>query len=329
MRTEELKRLRAMLPRLTPAQRRELLQELGGAKSLDEATALVEKRLTEARACPKCDGERIVRNGFANGLQRYKCRACGVTFNALTGTSLARLRHRDKWLGQAEAMADGLSVRKTAARLGVNRTTAFRWRHRWLEVPREVKAREMTGIVEADETYHLQSFKGQRALLRAATTRKARSRGGVAAKRGTSAEQTPILALVTRHGEACDHVLAGSSAEAIKKVLPGTLADDAVLCTDGSATLRRAAREAGVEHQAITIRAGVHVRGPWHIQNVNAYHSRWKGWVRRFNGISSRYLPNYLGWFRALERNARAKAPVSTLLALALGIHGASPANAH
>jgi transposase-like protein len=37
------------------------------------------------KRCPHCAGERIVRNGSADGLQRYKCRACGKTFNVLTG----------------------------------------------------------------------------------------------------------------------------------------------------------------------------------------------------------------------------------------------------
>lgn len=316
----ELKRLRAMLPRLTAGQRLELLRELEGAKSRDEATAIIEKRSAERPACAKCGAERVVRNGRANGLQRFKCRACGVTFNALTGTSLARLRHRDKWLGQAEAMVDGLSVRKAADRLGVHRTTAFRWRHRWLDIARETKARQLAGVVEADETYHLRSYKGQKALLAASTTRLPRRRGGVGPTRGISTEHTPILALVNRHGEATDHVLKSTSATDIKAVLPGALAEDAVLCTDGSSALRRAARDLGVVHEAVPTRWGSRTRGPWHIQNVNAYHSRFKGWVRRFNGISSRYLTNYLGWFRALDRNSRAKAPPSALLALAVGL---------
>ena len=43
--------------------------------------------------------------------------------------------------------------------------------------------------------------------------------------------------------------------------------------------------------------SGTRAIGAWHIQDVNSYHGRLKGWVRRFN-----YLENYLGWFRALDR---------------------------
>lgn len=45
--------------------------------------------------------------------------------------------------------------------MGVHRTTAFRWRHRFLTLPREVKAQHLDGVVEADETYVLRSYKGQ------------------------------------------------------------------------------------------------------------------------------------------------------------------------
>jgi hypothetical protein len=35
-----------------------------------------------------------------------------------------------------------------------------------------------------------------------------------------------------------------------------------------------------------------------HVQNVNAYHSRLKGWVGKFRGVATCYL----GRFRALDR---------------------------
>jgi hypothetical protein len=43
------------------------------------------------------------------------------------------------------------------------------------------------------------------------------------------------------------------------------------------------------------------VRAAIHIQNVNAWHSRFKSWLVRFRGIASRYLANYSGWQRLLD----------------------------
>jgi hypothetical protein len=32
------------------------------------------------------------------------------------------------------------------------------------------------------------------------------------------------------------------------------------------------------------------VKGIYHIQNVNSYHSRLKSWMERFNGVVTKYL---------------------------------------
>jgi hypothetical protein len=39
----------------------------------------------------------------------------------------------------------------------------------------------------------------------------------------------------------------------------------------------------------------------------------------RFHGVATSYLEHYLGWFRALDRNALRGAPPASLLALAIG----------
>ena len=82
--------------------------------------------------------------------------------------------------------------------------------------------------------------------------------------------------------------------------------------------LAAAARNLGLEHHGLNALRGERRRGAWHIQNVNAYHSRFKGWLQRFRGVATSYLPNYLGWYRALERNTRTGVQTSSLLALAL-----------
>lgn len=89
----------------------------------------------------------MVRNGTADGLQRFKCRACAKTFNALTGTPLARLRMKGKWVAQAEVLRDGLTLKQAAERLNMPHPTTFRWRHRFLALPKTVMAKALVGIV--------------------------------------------------------------------------------------------------------------------------------------------------------------------------------------
>ena len=180
--------------------------------------------------------------------------------------------------------------------MDVHRTTAFRWRHRLLALPRDVKADKLAGVAEADETYALHSYKGQRGKLLAKQARKPRRRGGKAAKRGLSDEQVPILVLRNRAGQTTDPVLEVANKRCVAAVMQPALADDAVLCTDGSGMLAKVASDLGIEHHAVTTSRDEHTRGAWHIQNVNACHSRFKQWMRRFNGVATPYLPNYLGW---------------------------------
>jgi len=319
MRRLELNRVFQAIQAMTWSQRRELTSRLQAVQAKEEVGVIVEDRLQTLRMCPRCNGQHVVRNGMAQGLQRYKCRDCGRTFNALTGTPLARLRYRQRWLGQTQALLDGVSITKAAQQLEVARSTAFRWRHRFLALPHHVKAGHFSGIVEADETWLLKSHKGQRRELRK-LGRKARSRGGRATIRGMSIEHDIVLVVRDRSGACADQIMQALDTVHLAAVLQPVLAADAVLCTDGSAALAAAARHIGVEHHAINASAGQHALGPWHINNVNGYHSRLKNWLRRFNGVASSYLRHYLGWFRALERFRPIALTPPALLALAIGI---------
>ena len=165
MRTSELKQLCAMTRRLPPSQREELMAHLTESVARDEVEVVIDGEQARRPGCPECGGQHTVRNGQASSLQRCNCRGCGVTFNASTGTPLARLRRRGNWLEQGQAMDERLSVRKSAARMAVHRTTAFRLRHRFLALPLEAKAQQLSGVAEGDETSLLRSYNGQRRCL--------------------------------------------------------------------------------------------------------------------------------------------------------------------
>ena len=103
--------------------------------------------------CPRCQGKQFYRHGTKSGLQRFRCQACGRTFNSLTGTPLARLRHKDKWLDFGDCMLDSRTVRKAAARVEVDKNTSLRWRHRFLMATKTDRPACLNGIAEADETF--------------------------------------------------------------------------------------------------------------------------------------------------------------------------------
>src|SRR3954447_12309224 len=159
MREADFEALLGLVERLSGEQKVALGRALTSASGEPEAVQLIEEAFAAAPRCPHCAAARLQRWGHASGLRRYRCQACHKTFNALTGTSLARLRKKACWLRYGEALAAGMTLAKAAAHCGVHLTTSFRWRHRFLRAP--AAAREaLGGVVEADETFFRHWHKG-------------------------------------------------------------------------------------------------------------------------------------------------------------------------
>jgi len=294
------KKLFAQLPFLNQPQRLQVLAALHPAAGLDRVIALIAEIRAPGRRCPDCACERCYRHGQANDLQRFRCCQCGRTFNDLTGTPLARLRLKSKWLDYLSELLDSRTVRSAAEYVGVHRNTAFRWRHRFLDWVKHDRPQQLKGIVEADETFLLESQKGSRKL-----DREPRRRGGKAALPGISHHLDCILVARDRSGQTIDAVPgrgALKKSQLVQHLLP-RLDLQSLLVTDTNAAYRAFARDHGIAHQAV--RAGERVRasssGAIHVQNVNAYHRRFKEWLARFHGVASWRLPNYLGWRWALD----------------------------
>jgi transposase-like protein len=280
-----------------------------------DAVGKISARKVESLGCAHCGGRDIVGWGLSRGLPRYRCKSCNRTFNAATNTPLSRLRKKASWLDQAQAMIDGVSLAKAAERCGVHPSTAYRWRHRFLSAPALDKPQMLHGIVEADETFILESFKGRRSGL----TRKPRHRGGKARHPGNYFESIPVLVARDRSGATIDAVLPEDTASCIARALAGAMTPANLLVCDGGKPLRAFARHAKIPVRVV-LAPGKPAPGEpeIHINNVNAYHSRLKEWLRRFHGVATKNLPNYLGWRRTLEAKKDRLDPQNWLLA-ALG----------
>src|SRR5271154_2433534 len=252
MRAEDFSAWLSAIVGLSVAQRREALDALSnadGAKTgaaSEDLTGSLPKRggkrgrredtlgatsheRVESQGCPHCAGREIVGWGRTHGLLRYRCKACGRTFNTLTKTPMAHLRKKEEWLDHARAMIEGKSLAKTAALCGVHPTTAFRWRHRFLRAPASDKPRDLKGIVEADETFILESFKGRRSEL----PRKARRRGGMARHPGLHQDNIPILVARDRNGATFDAILPQVDGASVMNALIGVVTPGNHLIGDG------------------------------------------------------------------------------------------------
>jgi len=263
-----------------------------------DALASAAQARIDRDGCPHCASRKLQRWGSSAGLPRYRCVDCRRSFNALTGTSLAGLRKKDRWADHAQAMISGDTLAKSAQRCGVAPSTAFRWRHRFLAAPALDKPTRLAGIVEADETFILESFKGKRSDM----PRPSRKRGGKAKKRGLSHEQIPVLVARDRNGVTTDAVLPKLDRACVTSALDGVVTADNQLCCDGGKAITGFARKGQIPCCILPSPGGPMRGAPdFHINNVNGYHGRLKEWLRPFHGVATKYLANYLGWRRTLE----------------------------
>ena len=272
-------------------QAEDILHKKCSLKSLEDVTGHVQ-------VCPHCQSQSFYKWGVRANLQRYRCNSCHKTFNALTKTPLARLRHKEVWIEYAKNIIEGESIQHAASHCKVANSTAFRWRHRMLQVPSRTKVDHLHGIVEFDETYFLKSQKGNHHL-----NRKARKRGGKATQRGISKEQTAVLIIRDRDGNTVDSILETSNKETLADVIIPLIDKDTLLCSDKKTSYTAFAKKFGYTLETINVSAKEYIRnGIYHVQNVNAYDSRLKEWMKHFHGVSTKYLESYLGWMRLLDR---------------------------
>jgi transposase-like protein len=314
MKSAKFKQLTLAVNELDHHQRKRLIETLSKQGDETQVIDIIESSFDGKKACPHCHGVKLYRFGVVSGLQRYRCRNCKKTFNALTKSPLARLRNKRQWLNYLETMVQSRTVRQSAADTKVHRNTSFRWRHRFLTGSSQDRPTRLHGITEVDETHLLESDKGNKKL-----PRKPRKRGGTASKPGISNEQVCVLVARDRSGQTVDFVIGTGAlnkrqlSDSLKPVLDA----DVLLVSDANPTYSAFCQSEGISHEVVNLSKGQRVKGAYHVQNVNAYHRRFKQWLDRFHGVATRYLANYLGWRHALEKYQQLTP--ETLLKAALG----------
>lgn len=217
----------------------------------------------------------------------------------MTNTPFLGSRYPEKWVKYMEMMVEDYTLPKIAKRLKIHISTAFYWRHKILNALRSIDFEQLQGIVESDETFFRESMKG-----REVTHRKAKKRATKDEKRGIS-----DLKIAVVFAQDCNHNIvalkAGTGrvkADEIDAAIGKYIHPSALLCTDTATNYKKFAKINGLQHETINDRQKQRVKkGIFHIRHVNNFHSRLKTWIRRFQGVATKYLDNYLYWFRWLE----------------------------
>jgi len=109
-----------------------------------------------------------VRNGHKHGKQSFLCRVCGKSFIETSQTVLFNSHSGESvWKQIIRDTVNGISIEKTAADLHLHHETVFNMRHKILfsiEEEERNNPTKLSGVCEADETYVLESYKGNKLI---------------------------------------------------------------------------------------------------------------------------------------------------------------------
>ncbi len=201
----------------------------------------------------------------------------------------------------AKCMILGYSIRKSAEMVGVCVKTSFFMRHKLLDAVRAyIGIGNLEGIIEMDETFFAESFKGNRKKSKTfIMPRKSRKRGKEIKLRGISHEQVCVTSFWI-----CVCMGRISSAD-LKRAYNDKIDSQSIICSDSHKSYIQFTKDFALEH--VRIKTGRHKNGVYHINHVNSLHSNLKEWIRRFKGVATKYLANYLYWFKWLEKTKHDK----------------------
>lgn len=180
----EIGTLKDDIKELSDFQLQELFNYIGEIMNLNSISnnlnnEFKETRFAKGEVCPHCNSNSVVKNGKLNGKQRYICKSCKKSFNDLTKSALSCTKlSLEKWIEYVKVMIIGLSIRKNAKAVGVCVKTSFYMRHKVLDFIRTfMGVGDVDGVVEIDETFIAESYKGNHKKSGFIIPRPSRKRG--------------------------------------------------------------------------------------------------------------------------------------------------------
>ena len=283
-----------------------LEQELQG-KILNEANQeVVQKR--KKKPCPYCSSTKVYKRGKQNGVQMYKCNDCNKWYSETTGTALYDIKLKSKWQSYLNCMEKGMPIKKIAAELDISIQTSFDWRHKILSSLSQFTPEQLSDEVECDELELALNEKGSRTLDRAPRKRSSDFKRNQGKDRITTVQ---VVTVVSRNGEKILKAVESKrlNKKEIARVLDGKLADNSTLITDKHPSYKAYAKDnPSIKHKRLLAKDHVDKNDKsLHLQKVNNVHSQLRGFLRPFNGVSSKYLQNYLNWYAYVDQIKNSK----------------------
>lgn len=259
--------------------------------------------------CRKCGSVKIVKNGKdRHGHTRFKCKDCGSTFGELSGTVVfGSHKNATVWKKYIALLLEGCSIAKCAEVCKITIRTSFLWRHKILNALTDKSfSPTYTGLIEMDEMYMRISYKGNHKNSKNFTMpRKSFKRGSDNHIPGNNSKAS-VLCIVEREKGASGLVSCRGTINLplLSEIFDERISDESIVLTDGLRAYNQYFQNKSTEHIVLPSRIGKPtVKGPYHINNVNALQRRFRRFLVDYNGVSTKYLSNYLALFLWLENH--------------------------
>ena len=257
------------------------------------------------------DSSRSQKRGKQNGIQSYSCNDCKRWYSETTGTPLYDIKLKNKWQSYLSCMEKGMSIKAIAKQLGISIQTSFDWRHKILSSLNGCAPTVLSSVVECDELELALSNKGDKNLKRAPRKR------GTDFKRNENKGEVSVVQVVTavqRNGETYLKAVESKrlSKDEIEKALDGKLDENVTLITDKHPSYKAFAKDKpGIKHKTLLAKQHVDKKDKTiHLQKVNNTHKQLRSFLQPFNGVSSKYLQNYLNWFAYADQIRKTKTTI-------------------
>ncbi len=232
-------------------------------------------------ACPKCASTSFRKHGKNGGIQRYQCKDCGRTFKETVNTPLHWIHHKEKMSMYIWTMKNRYSIRTAADMVEISKNTSFSWRHKLLsslKAAASLTGSAPAGICEIRLPY---SCKGKKN------------------KEESPMPETRSVLIADARGIPCLHLLQEKKpVDELAGLLANKLHVSAEIAGERSNILTRAKRKTGkteVRHKASRKSITAQARKTA---------GELAGWMKRFNGVATKYLQQYWDWFRVETNTA-------------------------
>lgn len=247
--------------------------------------------------CPVCESEWIVKNGFKNGTQRYKCKTCNKFFSISTNSLTRNLKlSYNQLLDFMMCLLNYNTINETSKLVGLSVREAYNIRIKILSILSNYSNQKLHGVVQCDEKYIRLSFKGTR---KDKMPRQSRKNGFDNRTSGISNDQVCILMAIDSYDNIFIKVvgLGPLSTEELENNFANMIEEKSILVTDSKSSYIKFAKNHNLTLKQIPPDKHTTKDG-YHLGELNSLMSELDVLLSKCRGLSTRHLQDYLELFK-------------------------------